>query len=145
MRCTDNPVHDIGVLLNNGRQGVDHGLETLAGAEQSESHHHAPPRKAELDLVLCFAAERTIGRTMGDDRDPAGIDLIKIAQEQLGVPGHYHHARSTPQEMLKHGALLDRRLGQHRMQRNDQWRGHAVDQIEDHVASIATEYPVLML
>jgi hypothetical protein len=108
VRRADDAIDRVGMRGHDGGQRLDRGFQPLALAQQAEGHDHVLAGKARARLEIGIAAKRTIGRTMGDDRDPRRLHAIDLVEQVATMLAHHHHAAGAIQNMVEHGALLGR-------------------------------------
>ena len=145
MRCANDTIDHVGVLGDNRRQCRNHGLQPLAGVEQAERHQHLAAGKIG-GLPESFApTERAIWRAMIDNHNALGINLINALQQPGRVLRHDHDPLGAFDQAFENSALLGRRVAQHRVQRHNQRRRDAIDQIKHQFAIFTAENAVFVL
>ena len=158
MRAAGDHVENVGMLLDDRRQRVEHHLDSLSGREQAERREQEPRLDARVaaaggrdvtrpaaGVELSARAPELDRRTVRDDVDllvRAGADL---AQQPAAGLGHHDHPLRFVAERRQHLELVTRRLGQDRVQRHDE-RLRELAHEREHVLPVATAVdPVLVL
>ena len=158
MCAAGDHVEDVGMLLDDRRQRVEHHLDSLAGREQAERREQEPRLDARVAAVGgCHVAGPTTGvelaaraseldrRTVRDDVDLLVRAGAHLAEHPAAGLGHHDHALRFVAERGQHLELVTRRLGQDRVQRHDE-RLRELAGEREHVLPVATAVdPVLVL
>ena len=96
-----------------------------------------------LNPSLAFAAsgstKRKVGNAVRDDFDLVVRHAIDAAQQLASLVGHHDDLRRRLDDALHDRTLGRGRLGQHRVQRCDDWHAEARKQLEDVSAGFAAE------
>ena len=127
-------INGIGRMGEDRRHGLDHRLDTLAGADQAKGQQHGAAAIAQPLFGALRCREGRVGNAMRNDDDLAGISAIGFDQDVAALVCHHNHPRGGRQNGCHYHPLRPGWLIQHGMQRGDQRDFQRRDQPQNKVA-----------
>ncbi len=121
-------------------------LDALVGSEQAERGQHGLPFQAQLVLIASRRLAAHHGRAVGNERHLVEVGARVVLGENLACALRQHnHCGRLLDELLRDAAQRGVRLLQHGVHGQHDGAVHGLDEVEQILASLAAEEPVLML
>ena len=131
VRGAEDDVHDLGVLGDDGRQGLDGILQPLARREQPERQHDLPPLDAELVFEEVRVDEGHVRDAVGDRDDLLQGNVVDVVEDLVGHLAHDDQAVAQAGDADQHGVLLVGGVLEHGVQRGHQRATETLEHRQD--------------
>ena len=138
-------IEQVRMLRRDRGERIDHHFDALAGREQAERQHDVASGPAEARLQHGGVDEVAVRNAVRDHHDRAPACAIDALEDLAAALGHYDDLGGAAQQALHHAALVEARLLQHGVQRDDHRQRDAIEQRQDMLARRTAEDAVFVL
>ena len=131
--------------LDDFRQSPQRILDSLPGREEAEGEKHRSTGHAEVVFVKIRICKRDIRYPMRNYGDFVARDAMDVAEHFGSMVRHNHQLAGAIDEIGKSPALLGCGIGEHGVERRDDWHAGAAQKIRDIPACRTSENTEFML